>query len=166
MAGMINQLIEVLNEQAARCEELLGLSREKRDVIITNDVDNLQKITSLENIIVSQNQKLEKKRESLIADIGSVLGKEGEKLTISALAELMEGQEEQQLLLDIRARIQGVMEELSENNLQNASLIQNALDYIEYSMNVLRYSGSQEPPMYTAQGEQITNDTGIFDVRN
>jgi len=42
MAGMVDQLIEVLEEQATRYDELLGLSKEKRDTIIVNDVEPAQ----------------------------------------------------------------------------------------------------------------------------
>ena len=167
MAGMISQLIGLLNEQADRYEELLGLSREKKDIIIANDVDGLQKITHLENLVVSQNQKLEKKRIAVLQDIAAVVNRKEEELTLSALVAIMEGQEEKEGLVSVGERIRRVMESLSEANLYNASLIRNALDYIEYSMNVIRSSVSQIPAYYAGAGEGMTGEgPGIFDARH
>ena len=166
MAGMISQLIGLLNEQAERYEELLGLSREKKDIIIANDLDGLQKITHLENLVVSQNQKLEKKRIAVLQDIAAVVNRNEEELTLSTLIEIMDGQEEKEGLVSVGDRIRQVMESLSEANLFNASLIHNALDYIEYSMNVIRSSASQTPAYYTAAGDRMTEGPGIFDAKH
>lgn len=89
MAGMTGQLVEILTEQTERYEELLGLANEKRDVIIANDIEGLQKINHLENLVVSQNQKLEKKRIALVADMALVLDQKEEDLTLTKIIELM-----------------------------------------------------------------------------
>ena len=166
MAGMINQLIDLLNEQAERYQELLGLSIEKKSAIISNDVDALQKITHLENLVVSQTQKLEKKRLAVMKDIAAVVNKQEEELTLSALIEMMQGQKEQEELSAAGSRIRETLGGLSEANAHNASLIKNALDYIEYSINIIRSSVSQAPPMYTNKGEQISDAPGVFDAKH
>ena len=138
MAGLIDQLLELLNEQAARYEDMLGLSLEKKDVIIANDIEALQKITGLENILVSQHQKLDKKRTQVMEDIAIVLNQDKNTLTVSEIIELLDGQNEQEPLREVRDRIKKTLEELSEANKQNSSLIGNAMDYIDYSLNVIR----------------------------
>lgn len=165
MAGLINELLDILHEQAQRCEELLGLSQEKRGVIIANDVESLQKITHLENLIVSQNQKLERKRTAVLKDIATVLNKKENELTLSVLAELMQGQEEQSAIVEVGERLRRTLHELSDVNAHNASLIQNALDYIDYSLNVIRSSASNSA-FFTAKGEQITDGTPFFDAKH
>jgi len=148
MAGMIDQLIDILGEQATRCEELLGLAREKKDVIIQNDIENLQKITSLENMVISQNNRLERQRESLAKDIAEVLGKRGQVMDIAALIEAMAGQPQQEPLREAGNRIRGILADLKEANETNQMLIQNALDYIEYSLNVVRSAEEMVVPEY------------------
>ncbi|MDR1665037.1 MAG: flagellar protein FlgN [Clostridiales bacterium] len=157
MGGMINQLIDVLNGQADRYGELLGLSREKKGVIIANDVENLQKITNLENLVVSQTHKLEKKRIQLTKDIALVLNKKESEMTLKVLTELMEGQDEQAELIEAGKRIHSTLTALSEANAQNASLIDNALDYIEYSLNILRSAYDKEPVNYATYSEELRN---------
>jgi len=148
MAGMINQFIDILSEQTLRCEELLGLAKEKKDVIIKNDIDELQKITNLENMVISQNNRLERTRTALLKDIAEVLGKRGQDMDLKALLEAMEGQAEQQPLREAGEKLRGILAELKEANEFNASLIQNALEYIDYSLNVIRTSEQLEGPEY------------------
>jgi flagellar biosynthesis/type III secretory pathway chaperone len=62
VAGLMDNLLEILSEQAENYENLLGLSKEKKDVIVSNDVKDLQTITSLENTLLGKHQRLEKKR--------------------------------------------------------------------------------------------------------
>jgi flagellar biosynthesis/type III secretory pathway chaperone len=160
MAGMINQLIDILGEQATRCEELLGLAKEKKDVIVKNDIEQLQKITNLENMVISQNNRLEKQRMSLAADIAEVLGKRGQVLDIAALIECMEGQPQQQPLREAGNRLRGIITELKEANDFNNTLIQNALDYVEYSLNVIR-TGAQ--PTGAEYPDNIVGGTSLWD---
>jgi flagellar biosynthesis/type III secretory pathway chaperone len=155
---MIDQMVEILHEQATRCEELLGLAREKREVIVKNDIENLQKITGLENMVISQNNRLEKQRVALARDIAEVLGRRGQEPDIAALIECMEGQPQQQeALRQAGNRIRGIINELKEANDFNNVLIRNALDYVEYSLNVIRSSAQLSGPEYpdTASDEPL-----------
>jgi flagellar biosynthesis/type III secretory pathway chaperone len=166
MAGMINQLLDTMNEQAERYGELLGLSVEKREAVVKNDIEHLQKITNLENIIVSQNQKLERKRLEIVKDIAEVLNKKGEELTLAALVDLLKDQNEKNALVEVGSRIRDIMNELSEINALNASLIQNALEYIDYSLNVMKTSINQNPATYSVKGGQLQEDESLFDARH
>jgi len=167
MSGMMQQLLETMNDQAQRYEELLGLALEKKDVVVQNDVEGLQKITNLENILISQNNRLEKKRLSLVTDIAEVLGQRGNDLDIAALIELMTGQpEEQKELKAVGDRIRDALKQLKEANDFNSSLIQNALDYIEYSMNLIRSSAQQTQATYSVKDGQLHEDFSMLDVRN
>jgi flagellar biosynthesis/type III secretory pathway chaperone len=166
MPGMIDQLLSILNEQADRCTELLGLSKEKKDLIVSNDVKGIQKITDLENILISQNNKLEKKRAALVKDIAIVLERNESELTVSELIESMEGQEEQEALKETADRIRGILAELSDINVLNASLIDNALDYIEYSMNLIRTGMNKNPAVYNLKNGEPAAESNLLDFQN
>jgi len=167
MAGMMDQLVEILTEQTTRYQELLGLSKEKRDVIIENDVEQLQKINHLENMVISQNQKLEKKRLELVADMAIVLNQKETELTLPRMIELMEGQAEQKPLMEAHEKIKTVLEELREINQQNGQLVQNALDYIEFSTNLMRSSSGQQPATYLPGTDDMLYDQeSYFDTKN
>ncbi len=166
MAGMINDLIDMLNSQAQTYEELYGLSMEKKDAIVKDNLEDLQKITDLENILVSQHQRIEKKRLSLMEDIAIVLGQKGRELSLLELIELMEGQKEQEELRNVRERMRAALDKLAGANEINAMLIQTSLEYIEYSLNVMQSSVNQELSSYTVQGGVLKENGNLFDIRN
>ncbi|MCL1997980.1 MAG: flagellar protein FlgN [Turicibacter sp.] len=163
MAGMMDQLAEILTEETQNYEDLLGLSLEKRDVIIQNDIDQLQKINHLENIIISKNLKLEKKRIELVSDMAVVLCHKQTDLTLEDIITLMDGKEEQKLLIDVRDKIKKVVLDLKEINIQNGQLIQNALEYIEFSNNLLR---SNNAPLYPGHDDPLDTQGNYLDTTN
>ena len=163
---MMHNLIEIMNEQAQRYEELLGLSLEKKDTIIKNDVEALKKITNLEHLLMSQNNKLEKKRMTLVDDICEVLGKRGKDITLGELIELLDGKEEQVALKEVGDRIRQTLDKLREVNELNHTLIESALEYVDYSINVIRSSAEPVLPTISIKGGQVTETYTSFDSRN
>ncbi|MCL2015843.1 MAG: flagellar protein FlgN [Defluviitaleaceae bacterium] len=166
MAGIIESLLDTLGEQTNRYEELLGLSKEKRDVIIANDIENLQKINHLENILISQNQKLEKKRQAIVADMAIVLNQKEKDLTLPKLIELMQDQPNERTALEsARNRIKSIMDELREMNQLNGQLIQNALEFVEFESNLLK-SASGNAPVYFPGSDNDYYEESQIDFRN
>ena len=167
MAGMITNLIEILNEQTERHTELLGLSNEEKDAIVQNDIDTLQKLVNLKNIVISQNNKLEKKRLSLVADIAEVLALKDKDIDIKALADMLEGKPEQAELMEAGKKLRDVVIELKEINDLNKELLENALGFVEYSLNALRSVISPEPAeVPIGKPVNVGNVTGMFDTRS
>ena len=167
MAGMITNLIEILNEQTERHTELLGLSVEEKDAIVQNDIETLQKLVNLKNIVISQNNKLEKKRLSLMADITEVLALKDKDIDIKALADLLEGKPEQAELVEAGRKLRDVVIELKEVNDLNKELLENALGFVEYSLNALRSAISPEPTEVPI-GKPVNNAgnvPGMIDTR-
>ena len=168
MAGMISNLIQILNEQTERHSELLGLSIEEKDAIVKNDIETLQKLVNLKNIVISQNNKLERKRIALVADIAEVLALKDKDIDIKTLSEMLEGKPEQAELVEAGKKLKDVVVELKEVNDFNKELLENALGFVEYSLNALRSAISPEPTMMPI-GKPINNAgsiTGIIDTRS
>ena len=145
MAGMITQLIEVMNQQVERHTELYGLSLEEKDAIVHNDIENLQKLVNLKNMVISQNNRLEKQRMSLVNDIAEVLALKNKDLTFGELIEIMDGKPEQEDLREVGTRLRDIVEKLKEANDVNKSLLEGAIEFVEYSLNALRSTIEPEP---------------------
>lgn len=165
MAGLINGLINILGEQNELYTQLVELSKEKKDVLIKNDIDALQKINSSENAIVGRSQRLERSRISTLHDIASVLNQSPDTLTLSALADLIEGQPEYQDLITISDGLRTTIETLKEANDLNNTLIQNSLAYVEFSMNVTHSYMEQTPTTYDNRANDIDNNRAFFDAK-
>jgi len=160
MAGMINQLIEIMNEQNERHEELLGLSLEEKDAIIQNDTDTLQNLVNLKQMVISQNNRIEKKRLSLVADIAEVLGQSKKDLDLGELIDLLEGQKEQARLKESGERLREIVYKLKDANDVNRELLNAALEYVNYSLNALQSTISPEPTMMPVPHRGVEEKTG------
>ena len=146
---LANELINTLKQEKGVYDSVLKIAEDKTDVIIKGKVDELEKMLKLEQELVLQLAKLEDLRERLVAKIFSELGIAGRDMTISTLAQAMEGpyasklKECQGLLLDTIGRLK------AKNDL-NSKLIKNSLEYINFSINLIasvdsgsnNYSGS------------------------
>lgn len=138
MASLLDELIQLLKEQKQYYEELVVLSTEKKNLIIANDLENIQKITTVENILVSKNLKLEEKFTTLLNDVGTVLGIDEGSVTVMKVADTITNADEKAELIELANSITTLAGELQKTNKNNMTLIQTSLDYIEFSMNVLQ----------------------------
>ncbi|MCL2611106.1 MAG: flagellar protein FlgN [Defluviitaleaceae bacterium] len=146
MASLVDNLLNTVNEQKTCLEELLVLSQAKRDLIVNNDIENLQKMTAAESAIVAKNQKLDREREEIVKDIATVLAENSEELTLTKISELITDDNDKQKLISARDGIEEILKDLKRQNDQNHELITVSLDYIEFSMNVLRENDLMQNP--------------------
>ena len=161
MAGLVDELIVLLREQTEDFSDLAALASEKSEAIVKNDIEHLQKITNIENSLVGKNQKSERRRIQLMSDVATVLNANTDTLTISHLADLLEGQPGHNELIEIGINLRQAADELKKFNEQNRKLIENSLEYIDFSMNVMR--STQTPPSYyTHEGEEMPCTASTF----
>jgi flagellar biosynthesis/type III secretory pathway chaperone len=167
MAGMIDQLVDVMKQQTERHNELYGLSLEEKDALIQNDIETLQNLVNLKNMVISQNNRLEKQRISLVKDIAEVMGhKITDELALSDVIEILKDQPtEQEKLREAGTALRESVNKLKEINDLNKTLLESSLEFVEYSLNALRSTISPEPPEYPTKIQ--SNDggnTGTFNT--
>ncbi|MDR1687565.1 MAG: flagellar protein FlgN [Clostridiales bacterium] len=165
MAGLMEQLLDVLSNQAEIYDVLIDLSEKKKAVIIENSAEGLQKITSEENSYIGKVQKLDKVRVATMKEIGIVLNIKDKDYTLTHLCELVKNQPDYERLSNLIGETRSKLEQLRQINDQNKNLIENSLDYIEYSVNVLRSSLEPEKRFYDSSGSEIGQSTGFFDAK-
>ena len=135
----MENLIDVLEKECSEYEGLLALSQSKTPIIISGDLVKLQKITDDEQELVSRIANLDKTREEVTADIANVLNKDVNTLKIANLITMLEGRPaEQKALATVHDRLQTSVRELKRVNEQNKELLDNALEMVEFEMNVLQ----------------------------
>lgn len=139
MASLMENLIEVLEKESGEYEDLLGLSQKKTPVIISGNLEELAKITDEEQIVVERISRLDHKRQEVFADIANVINRDVNTLKISNLVTMLESRpEEQQKLAKVHDRLKNVAQDVERVNGQNRILIQNALEMVEFDMNMLQ----------------------------
>ena len=171
MASLMENLIEALELESQEYENLLGLSMKKTPAVIAGELEELAKITDEEQIVVGRINRLESKRQEVFADIANVMNKDVETLLLTDLIEMLKSRpEEQQKLARVHDRLRAAVYEVKKVNGQNAILIQNALEMVEFDMNMLQsMNTAPETANYNKgaynTGTHIGMDAGGFDAK-
>ncbi|AUG56248.1 MAG TPA: flagellar protein FlgN [Ruminiclostridium sp.] len=147
----LNALFNVLNEETRIYEEILKLSREKKDIVIEGKVAELEKITKIEQSLVVNLGKLETLREKCVEEIADQLNIKPSELTITELSKHL-NEENSKKLIECKTKLENILKELKEINQLNSKLIKNSLDYIDFSLNILS-AASETNNNYNNDGE-------------
>ncbi|MBR3103170.1 MAG: flagellar protein FlgN [Lachnospiraceae bacterium] len=138
MASLMENIIEVLEKENAEYRTLIKLSEEKTPIIIKGDLENLNRITEAEQVIVARIQKLEKERMSTMADIAEVTNFKAD-IKLGDLITMMDKHpEEQKKLQDLHDRLKETMRRMKQVNEQNRDLLQDSLEMVQFEMNLLQ----------------------------
>ena len=171
MASLMENLIEVLEQESNEYEGLLSLSQKKTPVIVSGNLEELQKITDDEQELVSRINRLEKRRIETTADIANVLNKDVTTLKLSDLIAMLTARPvEQKALAAAHDSLQAVIRELKRVNEQNAELLKNSLEMVEFEMNLLQAMKSAPETANYNRGAYCAGDTmgistGGFDAK-
>ena len=139
MASLMEVLIDVLEQENQEYEKLLSLSMRKTSVIVSEDLAELTKITDEEQVIVSRINHLDNQRYEAVSDIADVLNKDVDKLKIVELIKMLAGRtEEQEKLAAVFDRLRENVRGVKRANEQNGELIRDALELVQFNMNVLQ----------------------------
>lgn len=169
MASIIEELISVLEAETGCYDQLLTMANNKKDVIIQGNVPSLQEITEKEQEVAGRLVRLERKREESLKDICIVTNKKPAEMTITKIIEILNGQEkEQNQLKKISSKLATQLTDLKKINDLNQQLLQQSLDYIDFTMNAIQSSRSN--PMgnqYQAKGNTYDAYTkrNFFDAK-
>ncbi len=167
MASLMENLITVLEAEASEYEILVGLSTKKTPVIIKGDLPALQQITDEEQIVVGRIQHLEKQREEVIGDIANVINKDVNDLKLVNLIEMLqERPEESGKLAKVHDELKDVVHRMERVNDQNRELIKNALEMVEFDMNVIQsMKAAPETANYNRGAYSAGNVMGVNEGR-
>ena len=171
MASLMENLIDVLDKESGEYEGLLGLSQQKTPIIVSGDLEKLQEITDEEQRAVSRITHFDKQREEITADIANVLNKDVTALKLANLIQMLEGRpKEQKALADAHDRLQAAVRELQRTNEQNKELLNNALEMVQFEMNMYQSMRTAPETANYNRGAYNSGDTmGVvsqgFDTR-
>ena len=171
MASLMEVLIDVLEKENLEYEKLLTLSMKKTPVIVSEDLEELSKITDEEQIIVSRINHLDNQRNEAINDIANVLNKDVNQLKIVDLIKMLAARpEEQEKLAAVFDKLQQNVRNVKRTNEQNRELIEQALELVQFNMNVLQaVNKAPETANYNrgaySTGDMIGTSNKAFDAK-
>lgn len=168
MASLIEELINIIEEETGCYETFLKLANNKKDVIINGDLPSLQDITKKEQELAGQLLRLEKKRISNLEDICLVTNRKKEEMTVANLINMLDNQESEKNALEKASnRLQNILEEVKLTNETNRKLIEQSLEFIDFTMNAIQSSRGNINNSYEQKGTLNSNYQGknFFDTK-
>ncbi|KHO61013.1 MULTISPECIES: flagellar protein FlgN [Thermoanaerobacter] len=152
------KLVDVLRGETEIYKVLLDLAIKKTDIIIAGKVKELDEIVQIEKQLIKKLMELEEQREDILEKIDI----EG-KMTITDLIESI-SLEEAENLKDIKYNLTNILKELEERNKLNAALIEQALEYINYSIQTISSTLESDDGVYGNNGN-IKRYTSLIDKK-
>ena len=170
MASLMEELIGTLTAEEEIYRDLVPVEEEKTRAIIANDLKALQDITVREHELVDRTSALEGKRERVTLDIATVLGMDPKNITLEKIIGVLKNQPgDQKKLQIVHDRLRKTVMRLQAVNDQNKTLLKEAMDMIEFNMNVIRStrmsSGSSNYSSDASEVAGMAPQHGMFDAK-
>ena len=132
----IEDLIKVLKSEEEIYSKILKVSNKKTEMIADENIEEIEKISKQEEEYIKQARLLEYKREDYITAIEKSLNIE--KISdISSLLNYVKDEDLKKELKDTQIDFNNTLGELKKVNLINNTLIKDALEYIDLSLNLV-----------------------------
>ena len=158
MAGMMDDLVKVLVEEKTLYEKLADLSEEMKQAIIISDVPVVEQKTAEQQDATTDLQNLDRKRADIMRNVAVVLNKKPQDIKVSTLIEDLSGQPELKAqMTKAREELIAAMDRLKRVNSQNQALLTQAMELMEFDLNLYR-SMKQAPE--TANYNRSAYSTG------
>jgi flagellar biosynthesis/type III secretory pathway chaperone len=155
---MMDDLVQVLDEEKVLYEKLADLSEEMKQAIIVSDVPVVEKKTAEQQDVTTDIQRLDRKRADIMRNVAVVLNKKPEDIKVSTLIETLSGQPElKERMTRARTELVAAMDRLKKINAQNQALLTQAMELMEFDLNLYR-SMKQAPE--TANYNRSAYNTG------
>lgn len=139
MASLMENLMDILEQENKEYKALLDLSMKKTRIIVSNDIVALSAITEEEQKQVDRINVLDKQREVAMQDIANVMNMDVQTLKLGKLIEMLAGRPaEQRRLTEVKDALHETTQNMARINAQNKELLENALELVEFDLNIVR----------------------------
>jgi flagellar biosynthesis/type III secretory pathway chaperone len=141
------------------------ISSKKTEIIVRGSIEDLESLVKAEQAIILKIGQLESQREAVISKLSAELDLELSGINLSQITERL-GEQSTARLNSCQDVLMSTLTGLKNKNETNEQLIQNALDYINFSVNVIT-SDRSGGISYSSGGEedQAAGRKHIFDVK-
>lgn len=153
---MWERLVDVLANMLKLYQALLTISKQKHDILVGAKAQELDALTKQEELLIVQIGKLEVIREKVLQEIITVHKFSDENITFSKLAEVAD-QDIGLQIKDMLKQFDSITADLVKMNQLNTKLIEQALSFINYNINLL--TQNTIGPTYAAKGQQTQGTT-------
>lgn len=157
-------LISIMFEEKKLYDEILKITKNKTKFIIDRDMENISHISFEEEKFIGEIQVLEDKRIKISELLVNQLGLLNKNISISELTNFLDDDKAKRLN-QIKLEILDIITELKNVNELNAKLINNSLEYIDFSINLLMQTGSDNNNYSKSGKVESGGQRRVFDIK-
>ena len=134
----ITTILETLSKLERMHRSLLELTKQKTEYVKVGDMEQLDGLLKKEQMHVAAIETLELQRQQQVKQYFTATGvTTSETATMTDLIEVTHGEQRQQLS-DLREQLLQVVSELKEHNKLNQKLIMQSLQFVNFSLDLLK----------------------------
>lgn len=163
--NIAENLITALRYEYKTYLEILKLAESKTDSLVKNDVDAIVSLSEKERKMAEQTLKLNQVREQIIKAMAERLDQDYKTLTIAKLRMLLKEPYRKQLN-EIQTEMSDLLKKLSARNEINKKLIENAIKYMDFNIQLLA-GPDPASSTYGKSGLEVSsnNSRSMFDLK-
>ncbi|WP_017810943.1 MULTISPECIES: flagellar protein FlgN [Paenibacillus] len=164
----LDNLVDVLNKLDVYHQQMIELGESKKNSIVANDIDVMIRVMNQESKLIKLIEQTEQERMQASYDFLKERGIKSQlNLTLTELARLVFDVEDKKRLLGVQSKLKSTLDRLKELNDLNQQLIQQSLDFIEFSLDVIVDKPEQDMVYQHPAAAQYGagQRRGLFDTR-
>lgn len=161
----IDNLIKVLDYENRLCGQLFMIAENKTAMIINGETESLQAVVGKEQRLVGELNKLRDAREQIIEQIGKKTDKLAKEIVVADLINKLPENQAKRLSAE-RDKLKETIGRLKAKNDLNQRLIQNALEYVDFSINLLTESAPQTAQYGRKGYESERKSRALLDIKS
>ena len=136
MPENVIELIKLMKSIHAEHLQLVKLGEGKKEFLLKNDIYEMERTVSMENIIIERIAALENKRMLLVRQIVGLRNDSSEDINLDEVFMFVNGQERIDLE-SVRSDLMKTLMHLKEVNAMNSQLTRISLGYVDYMVNII-----------------------------
>lgn len=164
MSDNVDRLFDLLGKERDLYQEILTLSKEKKEIIVEGKTKELNEMTQKERKMIKIIIDFEKNRSSIVEAIEKDLGI-GRIENITELLDFLD-EPDRRTLTALKEDLKTVVKELGHQNEMNGKLIGQSLEIIDFNLNLLSSSNNQHAGYGSDADEtDVNRKSNLFDAR-
>jgi hypothetical protein len=148
----VKELINLLNSEYKVYVDIYEIAKKKKDVLVKGQVKELENLLKVEETLVIKMGKLENLREQNLLDIASSLNIKVEDINVSNIVKKIDPLYQKELKQS-QENLVKIIDDIKNINEINTKLIQNSLEFIDFSINVFANASESGENNYGSSGK-------------
>jgi len=163
MEKEFSELIKVLKDELSAYTDLFKIAIKKTDILTKGDVELLSKITAIEQETIVKIGNMEGQRFEIMNTIAKKYKKDISEINAEYLGDIMPEDQAREFFKTYES-LKKVLNDIQERNKINEKLINRALEYIQFTIDLIAQS-SKEESGYSASGKTRENALHFIDKK-